>query len=60
METAYLVVVVHENGSLWVHSVHGTMQGAEATVETLRAENGKDDFGLHFDFCHIVARPFYL
>ena len=60
MQTAYLVVIVHDNGSLWVHSVHGTMEGAEVMMEKCRAENGKDDYGLHFDFCHIVARPFYL
>jgi len=60
MESVYLVVIVHENGSLWVHSVHGTMEGAEVMMEKCRAENGKDDYGLHFDFCHIVKRPFYL
>lgn len=60
MQTAYLVVIVHENGTIWVHSVHGTMQSAETTQETLRAENRKENGELQFDYCHIVARPFYL
>ena len=60
MESVYLVVIVHDNGTVWVHSAHGTMEGAEVMMEKCRAENGKDDYGLHFDFCHIVKRPFYL
>ena len=60
MQTAYLVVIVQQNATVWVHSVHGTMQSAETTKETLRAENRNAEADFQFDFCHIVARPFYL